>query len=79
MMKRSRSWPASRQNSIAAGPDADDDLYAAALTSLLAQAVRPPGTLDRLKRTIWSALKALHARRRADGDRLPPEYWHMFW
>ena len=75
-MNRSRSWSASRQVSAPAGPDADA-LYEAALSSLLAQAVRPRGTLDRLKRSIWSALVKLHARRRPDGDRLPPEYWHL--
>ena len=71
------SLPAQRRASSAAGPDADDALYEAALAALLAQAVRPPGALHRLRRTIWSALKGLHARRRDDGDELPPEYWHM--
>jgi hypothetical protein len=75
-MKQICRLSASRQASIAARPDADDALYEAALSSLLAQAVQPPDVLDRLKRTIWSAQRELHARRRADGDRLPPADWH---
>ena len=72
------AWlPASRRTALAAGLDADEALYQAALADLLAQAVQPPGVLCRLRRTIWSALKALHARRRSDGDSLPPEFWHM--
>jgi hypothetical protein len=56
---------------------AADELYAAALTSLLTHAIQRPGRLVRLRTAIWSSLKALHARRRHDGDKLPPEYW--FW
>ena len=52
---------------------AADELYDGALAALLAGAVRRPGVVDRLR----SALRKLHARRRADGDPLPPEHW--FW
>lgn len=57
--------------------DAKDDQCDAALAALLTDAVRAPGMLERLWRGIWSALMRLHARRRSDGGRLPPEYW--FW
>jgi hypothetical protein len=55
----------------------DDAVYEAALANLLAHAVKSPGTLQRLRRTIWSALRDFHARRRVDEERLPPEfrYW----
>ena len=76
-MVRTRKVPEWRHSSIAAGSDADDALYQAALEILLAAAVRPPGMLDRLGRRIWTALQAFHARRWTDGDSLPPEYWHM--
>jgi hypothetical protein len=72
-MVRARKVPEWRHSSIVAGPDADE----AARENLLAAAVQPPGMLDRLRRTIWTALQAFHARRRTDGDSLPPEYWHM--
>ena len=52
---------------------AADELYDAALASLLVQAAQRPGVLDRLR----SALRRLHAQRRADGDPVPPEHW--FW
>jgi len=52
---------------------ADDALYAAALIDLLAEAGRRPGVLERL----CSLVRRLHARRRRDGEPLPPEYW--FW
>jgi len=52
---------------------ADDALYDAALAELLAHAGRRPGMLDRL----CSLVRRLHARRRSDGEPLPPEYW--FW
>ena len=52
---------------------AADALYAAALADLLAEAGRRPGVLDRL----CSLVRRLHARRRSDGEQLPPEYW--FW
>ena len=76
-MKRIRSLPASHRDSTVAGSDADEGLYDAALAALLAQAVQPPGVLGRLRRMIWSALRRLHARRRDEANRLPPEYW--FW
>ena len=76
-MKRISWLPASGRASTAAGCDTDDALYEAALAALLDQAVHPPGLLDRLRRTIWSALKGVHARRRDDGEPLPPEYWHL--
>jgi hypothetical protein len=44
---------------------------------LLAQAVGAPGILERLRNATWSSLKALHARRWDDGERLPAEYWHI--
>ena len=78
-MKQSSWLLASRRDPVAAGIDGDDALYEGALAALLAQAVQPPGVLDRLRRTIWSALKALHTRRRDDGDSLPPEYWYGSW
>jgi hypothetical protein len=77
MMKQLHWLPAARSGSTIAGSDADDALYEAALASLLAQVARPPGLLDRLWRTIWSWLTQLHARRRADGEQLPPECWHL--
>ena len=52
---------------------AADAFYDAALADLLAEAGRRPGVLDRL----CSLVRTLHARRRSDGERLPPEYW--FW
>ena len=67
----------SHHAALAAGPGAEDAHYEAALNALLAQAVRPPGTLERLRKTVWSSLKALHARRRDDGESLPPEYWFL--
>jgi hypothetical protein len=76
-MKQIDWSPAPSSASVTARLDGDDALYADALAALLAQAARRPGLLARLRMTIWSALKALHARRRDDGDQLPPEYWHM--
>jgi hypothetical protein len=51
----------------------DDELYAAALAALLDQVAHPPSLLDR----IWRTLRTFHARRRDDGEPLPPEHW--FW
>jgi hypothetical protein len=76
-MVRAHKVQESRLSSIVAGPDVDEALYQAAQEILLAAAVRPPGPLCRLRRTIWTALRALHAQRRTDGDSLPPEYWYM--
>jgi hypothetical protein len=67
-----RLWPMLRRPPSVAGPDPDDVLYQAAHEMLLAAAVRPPGMLGRLRRLIWHALQTLHARRRTDGDTLPP-------
>jgi hypothetical protein len=58
---------------LMAGQAADDALYVAALASLLDQAARPPGLLDRIGR----ALRAFHARRRHDAELVPLEY--RFW
>ena len=68
---------ASRHATLTVGLDAEDALYEAARITLLAQAARRPGVLEQLRKTVWSSLKALHARRRDDGERLPPEYWHL--
>ena len=76
-MVRARKVPEWRHSTIVAGPDADEALYQAAREILLAAAVQPPGMLCRLRRTIWTAVQAFHARRRTDGDSLPPEYWLM--
>lgn len=76
-MKRIAWSSASRRPSTGARLDADEALYEAALAALLAQPVQPPGVLGRLRGTVWSALKGLHARRRQDGDRLPPEHWFL--
>jgi hypothetical protein len=62
-----------RSDSLAIGHVADDAAYAAALAALLNQVARHPGLLDR----IWLALKRFNARRRAENERLPVEYW--FW
>jgi hypothetical protein len=53
-----------------------DDMCDAALASVPLPDGKPLGVLDRLKKSMWSALWAFHRRRR-DGERLPPEYW--FW
>jgi hypothetical protein len=76
-MKQIGSLRAQRRTSTVAAPETDEALYDAALVALLAQAVRPPSVLDRLRQLIWSALKRFHARRRDEANRLPPEYW--FW
>jgi hypothetical protein len=76
-MKPISSLQARHHASTTVAPESDKALYDAALAALLAQAVRPPGVLSRLREMIWSALKRLHARRRDEANRLPPEYW--FW
>ena len=62
-----------RSASLVIGHGADDAVYDAALAALLDQVAHPPSLLDR----IWLALKRFHARRRAEHERLPVEYW--FW
>ena len=52
---------------------ATDALYGAVLAALLAEASRRPGVLEH----SCSLVRRLHARRRSDGEALPPEYW--FW
>jgi hypothetical protein len=54
-----------------------DDIYDAALATLLAQAVRRPGRPERIGRAVLAALKALHARKRADAEQLEPWYWFL--
>jgi hypothetical protein len=62
-----------RSASLVIAHAADDAAYEAALAALLDQVAHRPGLLDR----IWLALKRFHARRRAEAERLPVEYW--FW
>ena len=76
-MKRIPWVMATHHATLAAGPVPEDALYDGALTALLAQAVRRPGVLEQLRKTVWSSLQALHARRRDDGESLPPEYCHL--
>ena len=59
------------------GPPVADGAYDAALANLLAQAVRRPGRLQRLRRTGWAGLRNLLCRWRDEVDRFPPEYWSM--
>jgi hypothetical protein len=53
--------------------DADDAWYDATLAGVPDQQAARPGLLDQ----VWMALTRFHARRRPDGESLPPEYW--FW
>jgi hypothetical protein len=49
-----------------------DDWYDAVLAALLAEAVRPPGVLNRLR----STLMRLHHLRQTELEGLPLEYWY---
>jgi hypothetical protein len=53
--------------------DGGDAWYDAALAAGPDQVRQAPGLLDR----VWTTLAKFHARRRTDGESLPPEHW--FW